>query len=135
MIRIPLAFGGVVAIVWGLWLVSDDGLERWQAQLTWFVAGVVAHDAVVAPVVVLLGVAATRLLRPRVRAAAVVGFIVWATVTVVATNVLLPVGGHPDNPSLMNRPYVLSWLAFTAAVLAIVGLASTFGRRKTSEAE
>lgn len=128
MIRIPLALGGIAAVCWGLWLMRDDGLERWQAQLAWFFGGVIAHDALIAPLMVLVGVVAARILRPRHRSIAAVGFIVWATVTVAAANVLLPVGGRPDNPSLMNRPYVLAWIAFTGSVLAVVGLAALRGR-------
>jgi hypothetical protein len=118
MIRIPLALAGIAATGWGLWLLRDDGLERWQAQLTWFIGGVIA------PLVVVLGAGASRILRPKYRVPVAVGFVVWATVTVAAANVLLPVGGRPDNPSLMNRPYVLAWLAFTGLVFAFVALAA-----------
>ena len=57
-----------------------------------------------------------------------------ATVTVAAANVLLPVGGRPDNPSLMNRPYVLAWLAFSGFVLACVawGIHRTGRRQRAS---
>lgn len=130
MIRIPLAVGGAAAIGWGLWLMRDDGAERWQAQVAWILGGVVAHDAVLAPLVVLLGVGASRLLRPAYRSSVAVGFVVWATVTVAVANVLLPVGGRPDNPSLMNRPYVLAWLAFTSVVLVLVVLAARRGRAR-----
>jgi hypothetical protein len=128
MIRIPLAVGGIAAMAWGLWLVRDDGPERWQSQVTWFIGGVVAHDAIIAPLVVFAGAAVSRVLRPRYRSTVAVGFLVWATVTVAAANVLLPIGGRPDNPSLMNRPYVLAWLAFTGLVLAWVALASRRGQ-------
>lgn len=128
MMRASLAVAGIMAIGWGLWLIRDDGAERWGSQLTWFVGGVVAHDAVIAPLVVVLGILASRVLRPDLRSGAAVGFIVWATVTVATANVLLPVGGRTDNPSLMNRPYVLAWLLFTASVLAVVFLAVRRGR-------
>lgn len=123
MIRLPLALGGIAAMGWGLWLMRDDGLERWRSQLAWILGGVIAHDALLAPLVVLVGVLAARSLRPRWRSVATVGFIVWSTVTLAVANVLLPVGGRPDNPSLMNRPYVLAWIVFTAVVLSLVALA------------
>lgn len=123
MIRIAVGFAGVAAMAWGLWLVRDDGIERWRSQTAWFVGGVLAHDAVLAPLVVLVGVVAARVLRPTIRPAIAFGFIVWATVTVAVANVLLPVGGRLDNPSLMNRPYVITWLVFTAVVVAAVSLA------------
>ena len=130
MTRILLAFIGVAAIGWGFWLLSDDGIERWRSQAVWIVAGVLAHDAVIAPLVVVLGVIAARVWRPRTRGTIAVGFIVWATVSAAVANVLLPVGGRPDNPSLMNRPYVLAWVVFTVVVLAITAVAVARGRVK-----
>jgi len=128
MIRALLGFIGVAAIGWGLWLIRDDGLERWRSQAVWVAGGVLAHDALIAPLVVILGVAAARLWRPQTRRPIAVGFIVWATVSVAAANVLLPIGGRPDNPSLMNRPYVLAWLAFTVVVIATAAVAVARGR-------
>lgn len=130
MTRALLGLTGVAAIGWGFWLVRDDGLERWRSQVVWLASGVLAHDAVIAPLVVILGVAAARLWRPRARATIAAGFVVWATVTVAVANVLLPVGGRPDNPSLMNRPYVLAWLAFTGVVIAATSIAVAHGRVK-----
>jgi len=130
MTRILLGFSGVAAIGWGFWLLSDDGLERWRSQAVWIVGGVLAHDAVIAPLVVVLGVIAARSWRPSVRGAMAVGFIVWATVSAAVANVLLPVGGRPDNPSLMNRPYVLAWVVFTLVVLAATAIAAARGRAK-----
>ncbi len=130
MIRIPLAIAGAAAIGWGLWLMRDDGPERWQSQVAWFLGGVVAHDAVIAPLVVLLGVGASRILPSRYRSSVAVGFIVWVTVTAAVANVLLPVGGRTDNPSLMNRPYALAWLAFTGVVLVLVIVAARRGRER-----
>ena len=128
MIRALLGLIGVAAMGWGFWLLRDDGLERWRSQAVWIVGGVLAHDAVIAPLVVVLGVLAARMWRPRARGVIAVGFIVWATVSVAVANVLLPVGGRPDNPSLMNRPYVLAWVVFTVVVLAATAVAVARGR-------
>ena len=130
MIRGFLGLAGVAAIGWGLWLLRDDGLERWRSQAIWLAGGVLAHDAVLAPLVVLLGVAAARVWQPRARAVVAAGFVVWATVTVAVANVLLPIGGRPDNPSLMNRPYVVAWLVFTAFVIAAAVIAASRGRAR-----
>jgi uncharacterized membrane protein YoaK (UPF0700 family) len=128
MTRILLGLAGVAAMGWSLWLLSDDGLERWRSQAVWIVGGVLAHDAVIAPIVVVLGVTAARLLRPRARRAIAIGFVAWATVSVAVANVLLPIGGRPDNPSLMNRPYVLAWLIFTGVVAAATVIAAGWSR-------
>jgi hypothetical protein len=128
VIRGSLALGGIAAIGWGAWLLRDDGLERWRSQATWLLGGVIVHDGLLAPLVVLVGVVASRMLRPGLRRIVAAGFIVWATVTVSAANVLLPVGGRPDNQSLMNRPYVLAWLAFTGCVLVLAAVATVRSR-------
>ena len=131
MIRALMGLIGVASIGWGFWLLSDDGLERWRSQAIWVAGGVLAHDAVIAPLVVIGGVAAARVWRrPQTRRAIAVGFIVWATVSVAVANVLLPVGGRPDNPSLMNRPYVLSWIAFTVVIITVTTLAVARGRSR-----
>jgi Kef-type K+ transport system membrane component KefB len=85
---------------------------------------------VIAPLVVIGGVAAARVWRPQTRRAIAVGFIVWATVSVAVANVLLPVGGRPDNPSLMNRPYVLSWIVFTVVTITVTTIAVARGRSR-----
>ena len=96
----------------------------------WIVGGVLAHDAVLAPLVVVLGVIAARAWRPRARGAIAIAFILWATVSAAVANVLLQVGGRPDNPSLMNRPYVLAWVIFTLVLLAATAVAVARGRVK-----
>jgi hypothetical protein len=130
MIRALLGLIGVASIGWGLWLLSDDGLDRWRSQAVWVIGGVLAHDAVIAPLVVIGGVAAARVWRPQTRRAIAVGFIVWSTVSLAVANVLLPVGGRPDNPSLMNRPYVVAWVLFSAVVIAATAVAVARGRTR-----
>jgi hypothetical protein len=119
--RLTLAAVGVAGVVWGVWLLHDDGVDRLRSVAFWLVGGVLLHDAVLAPLVVLAGVVAARVLPQHRRTVAAVTFLVWGTLTLAVANVLLDVGGKPDNESLMNRPYVVSWLVLTA-VLAGVAL-------------
>lgn len=126
--RVALGAVGVASIVWGAWLLRDDGLERLQSTALWLVGVVVVHDAVLAPLVVALGVVAVKVL-PRHRAIAAVAFLVWATVTLAVANVLLGVGGKPDMDSLLNRPYVTAWLAFTGLVVAGTVMTAAFTAR------
>jgi hypothetical protein len=86
----------------------------------------VLHDAVLAPIVVVIGVVAARTLRHR--AVAAVAFLIWATLTLAVANVLSGVGGKPDMDSLLNRPYVSAWLALTGAVLASAAVAAVVMR-------
>ena len=120
--RVTLGALGLAGIVWGGWLLRDDGLDRLQSTALWLVGVVVLHDAVLAPLVVALGVVAVKVLQ-RHRAVVAVGFLVWATVTLAVANVLSGVGGKPDMDSLLNRPYVSAWLVLTG--LAVVGAVVT----------
>jgi hypothetical protein len=119
---------GVAGVGWGVWLLSDDGANRLTSTVSWLAGGVVLHDFVLAPLVVLTGVAAVKLFPDRRRAVAAVAFLVWATLTAAVANVLLDVGGKPGMDSLLHRPYVVAWLVLTAVVIvaavAVHGLRS-----------
>jgi hypothetical protein len=117
--RLALGALGVVGIVWGGWLLRDDGADRLWSTALWLGGVVVLHDAVLAPVVVLLGVVATRTLPHRHRAVAAIAFLVWGTLTLAVANVLSGMGGKPDMDSLLNRPYVSAWLVLNGVVLAV----------------
>jgi hypothetical protein len=128
--RLALGAVGVAAAVWGVVMLSDDGTSRLVNVAVWLVGGVVLHDAVLAPTVVLLGVAAAHWLPRSRRSLVAVAFLIWGTVTVGAANVLLDVGGKPDNDSLMNRPYVDSWLVLTGVLVVMVLVASAVAARR-----
>ena len=134
--RLTLGLLGACGMVWGGWLLSDDGADRLWSVALWLGGVVVLHDAVLAPLVVVLGVAATKVIPQRHRAVAAAGFLVWATVTVAVANVLSGVGGKPGMDSLLHRPYVSAWLALSGSVLvAAVGSAAMMkGRARTTDA-
>ena len=127
--RVALGVLGVAGIVWGGWLLRDDGLDRLQSTSLWLVGVVVLHDAVLAPLVVALGVVAVKVLPRNHRALAAVVFIVWATVTLAVANVLSGLGGKPDMDSLLNRPYVSAWLVLTGLVVVGVVVTAAFRAR------
>jgi tellurite resistance protein TehA-like permease len=87
----------------------------------------VAGVAVLAPVTVAVLLIGARLLPHAARPAAALGLLVWGAVTLATLNVLLGVGGRPDNDTLLNRPYVPWWLALSvlwwAGVAAVALLA------------
>jgi hypothetical protein len=114
--RLAVGAVGVAGIVWGAWLLSDDGADRLTSTALWLAGVVALHDVVLAPVVVLLGVLAARWLPTPHRAAVAIGFLVWGTLTLTVANVLTGVGGKPDMESLLNRPYVSAWLVLTGVI-------------------
>ncbi len=111
--------------------MRDFTSEQLISMGTWLAGGVILHDAVIAPVTVLLGVVAARLLPGRTRSVAAIAFLVWATLTVAFVNVLSGQGGKPDNDTVLHRPYGLSWLILTIAVaIAAVSVARRHPRAR-----
>ena len=121
MIRGVLAVLGVSAGVYGGWLLYDRGWDNFVAAATWLVAGVVLHDGVLAPLVLLVCLAATRWLPQVARGPAAAGLVVLGSVTLLAVPVLGRFGARPDNTTLLDRNYALGWVLL--AVLTVVGVA------------
>jgi len=101
----------------------------------WLAAGVAIHDGVIAPLTISVTVLATRVLPSRVRLRATVALVVLVTVTVTAIPVLGRWGARPDNDTLLDRNYVLGWLAFAAVVLLTTLLAGPVTRVLRSKGE
>ena len=121
--RLLIALPGVLAGCYGIWLLLDLGFENLKATVVWAAGGVVLHDGVLAPLVLVVCVLAVRLLPPPLRPPATVGFVILGTVTVVAIPVLGRFGARPDNPTLLDRPYWTGWLVI--AGLTLVGVLAT----------
>jgi protein-S-isoprenylcysteine O-methyltransferase Ste14 len=97
----------------------------------WLAGGVLGHDALLSPIVVVLGVMATRLAPSAARAPLAVALIVWGSITLVAVPVLGRFGALSDNPTLLDRPYQTSWLVLTGLVVAAVAATSLVRARRT----
>ena len=121
-LRIVLVAAGVLAAAYGAWtLLGEDPRDLLDTAL-WLAAGVVVHDLVLAPVVVLLGLGLRRWLPVSWRTPVTVAGIALGSVTLIAVPVLGRFGARPDNPSLLDRPYVAGWLVLLAlGLLAVVG--------------
>ena len=124
-IRAALLVLGVAGGLWGVWLMHGFTAPQLISVATFLIGGLILHDAIVAPVTVGLGVAASRLLPGHFRSAVGVAFLLWGTLTLAFFNVLSGEGGKPDNDTVLHRPYALSWLVMTlvlAALAAVTGL-------------
>ena len=100
------------------------------------VSGVVVHDAVIAPVSLGVGWALDRwgvatVGRRTARDAIGRGLLLIGSLTLVAVPVLGGWGRRPDNPTLLDRHYVVGWLAFAGLVLTgtLLGVALARVRR------
>lgn len=130
-VRALVGLAGLAVGAWGVWLLRDDGIESWSSQAWWLAGGVLVNDGLLVPLVIGLGALAGRVLPASARLPVVVGFVVWATVTVAVVNVVSGVGGRADNPSLLPRDYLVSWLAFT---LVVAGVAAAWVVRRIAAA-
>lgn len=118
--RLLFALPGLAALAYAASRLVDVPGDAWRSVLTWLVGGVILHDGVLAPIVVVLGVVATRWLPVPWRAPAVVGLMCWGSLTLLAIPVLYGGGVRPDNATLLDRPYVESWWVLSAATVVLV---------------
>jgi hypothetical protein len=118
------ALGVLVAAYGGWLLLSRQDTAGNLDTLLWLVGGVVVHDALLAPVVIGLGVMLSRVVPAGARAAAVAGLVVLGTLTLLAVPFLGGFGrdNAPDNTTLLDRDYTAGYLVLVAAVLVLVVL-------------
>jgi len=126
MSRFLLGVAGVGLGAYGVVVLVGSGFADAWPVLVWLGGGLAVHDAVLAPLVVGLGVLAARLVgwRPG-RAVLLLVLVLLGTLTLVALPVLLGYGAIPHDPGLQERSYRLGWLVAAGAVLvgsAAVGL-------------
>ena len=123
--RLVLGALGILLATYGGWLLlsrqdADGNLDA----LLWLVGGVVVHDALLAPVVIGLGVLLSRVVPAGARAAAAAGLVVLGTLTLLAVPFLGGFGrdNAPDNATLLDRDYTTGYLVLVFAVLVLVVL-------------
>ena len=123
-VRAALGLAGIAAAAYGVHELLVLGLDNLRAALTWLVAGVAVHDAVLAPLTIGAWFLVVRT-GHRWSAAVVAGAVVLGTVTVVAVPVLGRFGARADNPTLLDRNYLLGWLVLaTLTVVAALAAAA-----------
>jgi hypothetical protein len=130
--RALLGAAGVLLVLVGLYHLLGTSLPDLVNVVLWLAGGVVVHDAVLAPLVVLLAVVVLPRLPSWSRAPAVAGFVVLLSVTLLAVPALGRFGARDDVPSLLDRPYGVLWLGFAALVLLVVVVASLWRRRRST---
>jgi hypothetical protein len=132
--RVALGAVGVAVAAYGVFRLLELGWSNLLATVVWLAGGVLLHDVVLAPATIVVCALAVLALRSRAwRAAAAGGLVVLGTVTVTAVPVLGRFGAKPDNPTLLDRPYVAGWLVVAVLVLAGCVVAGWWGSRRDSE--
>lgn len=132
--RLLIGAAGVVVGLFGAYLLlSRQDHDQLISAAIWLASGVVLHDFVLAPVVLVLVAVGGRLVPTAFRAPAIVGLIVLGTATVVAIPVLGGFGERPDNPSLLDRDYIVGWLVLASLVLLTVVVGGLLRRSRRSD--
>lgn len=115
-IRWTLGGTGLAAAGYGA-LVLTERPDDLLAIGTWLAGGVILHDLVLAPLVLGLCLVGGRLLPHRHHRPAVLSLAVFGSVSILAIPVLGRFGAKSDNPTLLDRDYLLGWLLIGALTL------------------
>ena len=126
------ALGVGVGLYGAYLLLSRQDRDQLISAAIWLASGVVLHDFVLAPLVLIAVVVGARGVPAGFKAAAVAGLVVLGTATIVAIPVLTGFGEKPDNPSLLNRHYWAGWLVLAALVVLAVIVGGLVARRRTA---
>lgn len=110
---------GAAAVLYGGWglLGAAERTQPLSAAL-WFGGGVLAHDAVLAPAVLLVAAAVARWVPAGARAVVQGALLVSGAVTLVALPLVAGRGGAAGNPSANPLPYARNLALVLAAVWA-----------------
>jgi hypothetical protein len=130
--RIALGAAGVLLGLFGAYQLLELGVGNLVGTVVWLAGGVLLHDGVLAfATIAVLGVGAV-LVPPRLKAPLAAAFVVLGTVTLTAVPVLGRFGARADNPTLLDRHYLVGWLVF-AVLVGVVTAASVLlqGRRSS----
>ncbi len=134
VVRGLVGLAGVVIAVVGVLKVLDRGSATVIEALKWFVGGTLLHDAVLAPIVVLLGALAVPRVPTWARMPLVTGVIVLGTTSVAVFPMLTGFGAISDNPTLLDRNYAAGWWAL-AALTGLGMAAGCWWQRRTAAAD
>lgn len=90
----------------------------------WLIGGVLAHDAIIAPTVFLLGAVTVRLAGPRIRQALAAILLIGGSVLIVGLPDVLR-KGHNANPTVTPLDYTRNLIIVLLAVVGAVALSAT----------
>jgi hypothetical protein len=131
--RLGLVATGVLAMVWGAWLLWPQltaGTPEAVSVVVWIFAWPVLHDALLAPAVAALAIALAAAAPPRWRTPVGAGLVISGVLVLVALPALLRPSAGPPNPGLGDRDYSLGLAAALGLVWLLVLAAGLRGRRR-----
>lgn len=133
-LRLLLGAGGLVVIAAGVSALVGVALPALVSIVVFLAVGVIAHDAIIAPLTVAGGAAAQRLLPRPYQAPLVIAVMMVGTLTITSIPVLFGVNESPANQTVVDRPYLLSWLVVLAVTAIAVIVAGRVRSRRAAAA-
>lgn len=127
-VRVLLVLVGIGMAAYGVTLITDFTPRDQLSVVIWAIAGLLVHDAILAPTYSILGHAGSRLLPSTVWAPVLVATAATLVLVVLALPVLAPrpAGERPLNSTILDRPY---GLGLAIAVILIWVLAAAVAVR------
>ncbi|WP_330232319.1 hypothetical protein OHA40_07385 [Nocardia sp. NBC_00508] len=129
IVRILLALAGVALMCYAITLLLDFATGDLLSIALWFAAGILLHDAVLAPLSAIVGVGARRILPRAWWAAAACGAVCTVALVLIAIPVLGRGHAVPDNPTVLDRNYPVG-LAIILTIIWLLVLATTAQHRR-----
>jgi hypothetical protein len=120
---------GAATTAYGLALLLGLGADQVVGIAVWLAGGLVVHDAIIAPAVVLLGVVAATRAPGWLRTPLLWVLVVLGPLTLVAVPVLGRFGAKADNPTLLDRNYLLGYALVVVLVVGAAGVMAVRRRR------
>jgi len=121
--RIIMAVLGVAFLGIGAYaLLSQVALDTLPNLILWLVGGLVVHDAILAPIVAVIGLFLSKSLPDGIRQIVQGGLIVAGVVALIALPVVIGGGKTETNPSLLPLDYSRNLIIVLIIIGAITGL-------------
>lgn len=124
---IGLIVGGGVLTFGVIGLMTNSAQTSPANMVKWVVGGLIAHDAIVAPAVVIASFLLARLLPAAIRGGIQATLAVCAVLVLMSYPVLNAAGRDPNNPSLLPLDYPRN-LAIVLAIILVGGVTLTLLR-------
>lgn len=127
------ALGVAVMGIAALGILRDRSFTDPPGLAVWLGAGVIAHDFILAPLSLLIGFIASRLVPHDVRHVVGYGLATAAVILVVGVPVLLASHRDRANPTIMNQNYGVGLMIAELVVLVATGLTAFVLLRRRAE--
>jgi hypothetical protein len=119
-LRFALGAAGTAVLAFGVGgLLTSRDISRPVGVAEWLVGGVIAHDAVLAPVVFILCAVAYRLTRSRLRGRMAAALLIGGSLVLLTIPAMLW-KGHDANPTILTLDYTRNLVAVLLGIVVVV---------------